>query len=59
MNNVKSGTVLRPRFFMAMSRRMVDLAKIYFSELTRKIQEEKVFCEGAYPQRSVTERNTL
>ena len=59
MNNVKSGTVLRPRFFMAMSRRMVDLAKIYFSELTRKIQEEQVFCKGAYPQRSVTERNTL
>ena len=34
------------------------LAKIYFSELARKIQERQVFCEGAYPLWSVTELNT-
>jgi hypothetical protein len=37
---------------------MVDLAELYFSDLTRKIQERQVFCKGAYPQRSVTEQNT-
>ena len=41
-----------------MSQRMVDLHQNYFGGLTRKIQERQVFCEGAYPQRSVTEQNT-
>ncbi len=37
---------------------MVDLHQKYFGGLTRKIQERQIFCEGAYPQRSVTEQNT-
>ena len=32
--------------------------KFSFSDLTRKIQERQMFCEGAYPQWSVTEQNT-
>ena len=40
-----------------MAQRMVDLHQNCFGGLTRKMQEKQVFCEGAYPQRSVTEQN--
>ena len=47
-----------PFLSLAMPQRMVDNAEIYFSGLTRKMQERQAFCEGAYPLRSVTEQNT-
>ena len=47
----------RFRFFIRLCHReWLILAEIFFSDLTRKIQERQVFCEGAYPQRSVTEQ---
>jgi hypothetical protein len=44
-------------YLKAMSQRMVDLHQICFGGLTRKMQERQAVCEGAYPQRSVTEQN--
>ena len=43
-------------YFRLCPREWLILAEIFFSDLTRKIQERQVFCEGAYPQRSVTEQ---
>ena len=57
---IRAGTLfpLGIYFLVAMSQRMVDLHQIIFGGLTRKMQERQAFCEGAYPQWSVTEQNT-